>query len=95
MKKTIVSKLVHARIEIEFDAAWDDFKRHYAEPDWLSPYLQNEWISCRERWAKPWRLKTITIGITGNSPAESTNSVIGKWLGPSLQLSVSWASCMR
>jgi hypothetical protein len=95
MKKTIVSKLVHARTEVEFDASWDDFKRQYAQPAWVIDYLQSEWISCRERWAKPWRLLTITMGITGNSPAESTNSVIEKWLGPSLQLSVSWALCMR
>lgn len=89
MRQYIDSQLIHARSVDEFDAAWALFKTRYANLQDKIDYLQKEWIECRHRWAKPWRLQTMTFGICSNSPAESTNSVIGKWLGPTLKLNVS------
>jgi hypothetical protein len=86
MKQFIESKLVHAKTKDDFETAWAEMARQWPA---AMEYLNKEWHPHRHRWARPWRMETVTLSYHTTSPAESMNSVADAWMSVNLTLSVS------
>jgi hypothetical protein len=90
MKTFVVEHLVEARSEAEFEASWAQFQHLYrnATTETAFTWFQELVLEC-ERWALPWRRKTLTLGYKASSPAESTNGRLKVWMHPTFTIQVS------
>lgn len=63
------SKLMGASSEVEFAEAVVSFKA--AVHPSIFKYIEKEWLSCKEKWAQPWRFQVFCLGKETTQMAES------------------------
>lgn len=67
------------------DAAWSEYQRLF--PGKATDYMA-QLMAERHRWVRAYRLRTFTMGFSGNTMAEVMNSNLSHWLKSDLTFKV-------